>query len=593
MTFDRQGRGRTVAAIAAVVGLVVAIAFVARTLPGRRSPNVLLVTIDTLRASRVGCYGHPNAATPTLDRLAAGGARFERCYAPAPVTRPSHATILTGREPYHHGVRDNLSMALRPEETTLAEVLAAAGYRTAAVVAAQPLASASGLAQGFEVYDEALGPGSIDHFPERRADAVTDAALASLAGLEEGDGWFLWVHYFDPHAEYDPPAELLEGAGDRYDGEVAFVDRELGRLLEAVDLDGTLVVVTADHGEGLGAHGEPTHAYFLYDTTIQVPLILHWPDRIPPGTEVEGMARLVDVGPTILDLAGIDEGPAVDGVSLVEALGGGSTGVRTAYAESFEGLAQYGWRPLRSLRDEEYKLIDWGEGRRELYRTVEDRPERRDLLAGPGAGDERTTEVALRLSRELADLARLRPTADPVAVDLRGRLHLGSIPYGSLAGETTGNRPPADPAAFLQDVNRILRLAADGRHRQALAVIERLRADDEDNPFLLLLAGKMLEAEGDLERARRAYDRLLERRPADPLPWRLTITIRLSLGLFEEVVLRCRASEEESAFRHGSLGYALLRLDRPAEAVVELERAVALDPDSSFYADSLEEARNR
>ena len=258
-------------------------------------PNVLLVTIDTLRADRVGSYGYQAASTPTIDALAARGVRFETSVAHTPLTGPSHASILTGHTPLGHGFRNNSGYVLTPQVKTAAEEFRQAGYRTAAFVSGFPLDRRFGFDRGFELYDDRLPKGNDRRrtpYVERFADATTDAALRWLPTLRPATGpspapWFLWVHYYDPHAPYEPPPDLAERfRASPYDGEVAFVDRQLARLLQAIDASGesarTIVLVTADHGESLGEHGEGTHGIFIYDATLRVPWVMAGP-RVPAG----------------------------------------------------------------------------------------------------------------------------------------------------------------------------------------------------------------------------------------------------------------------------------------------------------------------
>src|SRR5829696_8234609 len=255
-------------------------------------PNFLLVTIDTLRADHLGCYGRQAAMTPTIDNLANRGVRFATAVAHAPLTGPSHGSILTGRTPLGHGFRNNSGFAMHAGVHTAAELLRNAGYRTAAFVSAFPLDRRFGFNRGFDVYDDHLPKGNDRRrtpYVERAADATTDVALRWVDAQPPGTAgapWFLWVHYYDPHAPYEPPPDLARSGLSPYDGEIAFVDRELNRLLQHVsrrgDVARTLTVVTADHGESLGEHGEETHGLFVYDATIRVPWIMAGPG-IPAG----------------------------------------------------------------------------------------------------------------------------------------------------------------------------------------------------------------------------------------------------------------------------------------------------------------------
>ncbi|HEX2484565.1 MAG TPA: sulfatase-like hydrolase/transferase [Myxococcota bacterium] len=352
-----------------------------RVAPAASAPSVVLVSVDTLRADRVGAYGAHAAGTATLDAIAAGGVRFEKAIAAAPITLPSHATLFTGLYPPRHGVRHNGMFRLAPERVTLAERFHDAGFATGAVVGAVVLASRYGLDQGFDHYDDAQGEGraSATGYPERRAEEVTDAALRWLAGVDRP--FFLFVHYYDPHAEYQPPAPFAERfAGRPYEGEVAYVDAQVGRLLEGLRASGrlerTIVAVTSDHGEGLGEHGERTHSYTLYDATLAVPLLVQGPG-VPRGRVVPGVVSLASLAPTLLALAGLPPLADADGRDLAPLFAEGRAD-ETAYAESLATQLDHGWAPLHALRTSLHHYVR--APRPELYDVVADPRERTNLL---------------------------------------------------------------------------------------------------------------------------------------------------------------------------------------------------------------------
>src|SRR3954465_1467078 len=370
-------------AVFALASLVLAVGCRApssRSSPPDR-PNVLLVTIDTLRADHVGCYGYTNASTPTIDALAKRGVRFETAVAHVPLTGPSHASILTGQIPLGHGFRNNSGFTLSPQVKTAAEDFRQAGYRTAGFVSGFPLDRRFGFSRGFDDYDDHLPKGNDRRrtpYVERFADATTDAALRWLEARTTGSGpWFLWVHYYDPHAPYEPPPDLAARfSPSPYDGEIAFVDRELQRLLSAVSTRGdtgrTFTLVTADHGESLGEHGEGTHGLFVYDATLHVPWIMAGPG-IPAGRVVPTVARSIDVLPTLLDYAGLRPPAPMDGRSLRPAADGQSMSDAPAYSESLYPELELGWAPLHAMRLGRFKLID--APRAELYDVLADRGE--------------------------------------------------------------------------------------------------------------------------------------------------------------------------------------------------------------------------
>jgi choline-sulfatase len=352
--------------------------------------NVVLITIDTLRADHLGAYGHTKARTPVMDALAAGGVVFDRAYAASPVTLPSHATLLTGRYPPGHGSRDN-GLRVSPGAPTLATELRTRGFRTAAFVAAFPLDHQFGLNRGFEVYGDHLPRGPDGRIAnERPASQVVDDAIAWLRSIAPPGpsappalpAFFLWVHLFEPHAPYGDPS-TGRPALDRYDDEIATVDREIGRLLGALGpaRGETLIVAAGDHGEAFGEHGEYAHSIFIYDTTLRVPLMISGPG-IAAGVRVPEAVTLADVAPTVMRLAG-GRLSDVDGVDLSPAFGGAALPRRELYAESFAPLLEFGWAPLRSIRSGPWKLI--AAPRPELFDIEKDPGERTDLAASQPA----------------------------------------------------------------------------------------------------------------------------------------------------------------------------------------------------------------
>lgn len=324
-------------------------------------PNVLLITVDTLRADRLGCYGDKGIRTPAIDALAARGVLFARAFAHTPSTLPSHTNILLGMTPNAHGVHDNSNFIVRDDFPTLAEWLKAQGYATGAFVGAFPLDSRFGLVQGFDVYDDNYGSqGPTDMtFVERKADVVVGKALEWLEGRT--GPWFLWIHLFDPHQPYEPPEPFKsQYPGRPYDGEIAFVDSAMGRVfsfLKDGGLEGqTAVIFTADHGESLGEHGESTHGYFAYNATLHVPLILALPGAKP--ALVEANVCHVDVFPTVCGLVGEKEPAGLQGRSLLPLVRGRSIPEKPIYFEALTAFYNRGWAPLRGFIRGREKFMD-------------------------------------------------------------------------------------------------------------------------------------------------------------------------------------------------------------------------------------------
>lgn len=433
--------------------------------------DVILVTIDTLRADRVGAYGSKSGATPTLDALARRGVVVEDAVVHAPQTRPSHASLFTGLLPFQHGLRDNGSPPLGKDIPTLASAMKSAGYATAAFIAAYPVSRSSGLDRGFDLFDDPFG-GDADFLAgsgernERPAREVVDAALAWLARPSTRPR-FVWVHLFEPHYPYEPPPPFDQRyAKSPYDGEVATADAEVKRLFDRHPASASrLLVVTSDHGEGLGDHGEDEHHLFVYDSTIKVPLIFEGVG-LPAGSRVRGQFRGIDLMPTVLELAGVVR-PSVTGVSRALNLRTGAViPDNESYAESLYGSIHFGYAPVRALRVEGFKYIDTPKA--ELYRVASDPAE------GANLADSRAPLVgALRQRlRELhgEDAGKAATTAplDPAAIE-----RLAALGYVGGAAPP----PPVAGSVLPDPKDRV-----DHYHRYARAVNAALLARRRGDP---------------------------------------------------------------------------------------------------------------
>jgi len=525
------------------LGLLLPLALLACAEP-ERVERVVLVSIDTLRADHVGCYGAEAAETPTLDALAARGVRFETAISPAPLTLTSHATLFTGLDPPRHGARHNGYFSLRDEIPTLAEAMHGGGFATAAFVSAFVLDARFGLARGFDLYDDRIGLyGSrrlVVGVESRPANVTVDAALSWLDTAPPR--FLLWLHLFDPHAEYEPPEPYATRfRGRLYDGEVAFADAELGRLLARIDekwgARGTLVLATSDHGESLGEHGEPTHSLGVYDATQRVPLLLAGPG-LPRGRVLhEPLARLADVTPTLLALAGLPALEGIDGESLLPALGPGAA-PRSAWVETLAPQLDFGWSPLLGVRTATHKYVR------------APRPELYDLLTDPGERMNRA-EQEPRLVAELDAFVTARaagsiaPAQRTVTAEERARLEaLGyavsaapsalATPLGVVGGpdpkdelprltplfeamsllaldrphEALARLAPFGPLGFDLEVLRGRAALGAGDFALARAAAARAFALSRQ-PAALVLLGLLAEAEGAPERASHAYQEAL------------------------------------------------------------------------------------
>lgn len=444
--------------------------------------NVLLVTLDTVRADRLGCYGHEAAETPALDALVERGVRFDDAVASAPVTLPSHATILTGLSPLSHGVHDNGRYRLADEHVTLAEVLSSRGYDTCAFIGCFVLDARFGLDQGFDLYDfEVSDEGhrpEMPDFNERSAGHVTDAAVRWLderASSGTNAPFFAWVHYFDPHLPYRSPLQRLTRFGSRpYDAEIAYVDAEFRRLLTRLDelgeRDRTLVVVAGDHGEALGEHGEPTHGMLVYESTVRIPLIISCPSLFDGAYRVDDrVVGLTDIHPTIEDLLGIESAPSIDGMSLLS----DQSVDRGIYIETEMPLSVAGWSPLRGLRTHGHKYIQAPV--REFYDLRTDPAESHNTYS---AGDPTAASLEARLEDLLAAAGEAAGSERELSDEEIERLE--SLGYVQAGGGTGGTLP--DPKAMMSvysDAVRSEQFYGQGRYAEAAdlarSVVDRSR----------------------------------------------------------------------------------------------------------------------
>jgi arylsulfatase A-like enzyme/Flp pilus assembly protein TadD len=485
-------RGFRGVVIAAAVAAVSAAAWW-RLAPRRVAPgelNVIVLTLDTTRADRLGCYGAANAATPNLDRLAEEGVLFERAIAPVPLTLPAHSSIFTGTLPPAHGVRDNGGYVLDPKQETLAELLHGRGWRTGAFVGAFVLDSKWGLDQGFERYVDnfelskykTLSLGDID----RPASDVVDAALPWL-DEHASQRFFAWLHFYDPHSPYTPPEPFRSAFAERpYAGEIAYVDFQIARVLQWLDsrrlADRTIVVAMADHGESLNEHGEGTHGLFVYDATVHVPLIVRAPSLGLRGRRVRSVVRAHDVLPTVLELVGLPAAAGAQGRSLVPLMNGAAEDLNLeAYSESYYARNHYGWSELKALRAGRYKYID--APRAELYDLERDPGETTNLY------DERRTlagQMAAALARIETESGGAAAAA-PAAVDPETRERLAALGYiGSFVDvkPREGERLP-DPKDKIEIFNLMLAAQETVGKESGEGPIERLKRVLAQDPKII------------------------------------------------------------------------------------------------------------
>lgn len=486
---------------------------------GPREANVLLITLDTTRADHLSCYAPGHARTPNLDALAARGARFEHATAQVPLTLPSHACIMTGAYPTVHGLRDMGGFILDKSHPTIASIAEAAGFATAAFVGSRVLAKHFGIAHGFDVYDDNMGgeteegmlPGA---FPERRAGVVTDHALDWLKQNAHRK-FFLWAHFYDPHQPYDPPQPFKrEYAKNPYDGEIAYMDEQVGRLLAGLDqlalTPHTLVIAVGDHGESLGEHGELTHGIFLYDATLHVPLIIAGPD-VPPGRVIGEQVRTIDLHLTVMAFLNLPPSSQAQGVSLWPLIAHG-TPVRSnySYAETLYPRTYMGWSELRAMRTDDWKFILAPHP--ELYNLQRDPGELENLIANhPAEAD--------RLQNQIWTVAGAHARNETVVaapVDEQTRQDLASLGY--VNGGTTreihlgSDAPdPKDRIAVMKTLEAAEIALNAHEYPRAVTLMEQALRQDPGNPLCHVYLAMALERAGQPERAVAVYEAAIAR----------------------------------------------------------------------------------
>lgn len=574
--------------------------------PAPSDSNVVVVTLDTLRADRLGCYGFRGVETPHIDAVAAEGVVFEQATATVPLTLPSHASIFTGLIPPRHGVRDNGGFFVEKERTTLAERLKDGGWTTGAFVGAWVLDSRWGLDQGFDHYSDrfdlskykVVNLGTV----QKKGDEVMGLALEWLEGVKQRK-FFAWVHLYDPHTPYEPPEPFASRyPGQKYLGEVAYTDQVVGRLVSWLKTAGlwdrTILVVLADHGESLGEHGESTHTFFVYDATQHVPLIV----RTPWGDRGRSRAQVstVDVMPTVLDLVGLAPQPGLDGRSLARLVlhpGAESPGV--GYAETYFPRFHYGWQHLRSLRDGKWKYIEAPTP--ELYDVQQDPGETRNVYK---AYSRRAEDLRLRLVELAGDGVQAAPDRDTLDPETLQRL--AALGY-------VGGGPRVDPEALLPDPKDKIGLFGRMGEARALAKEEKLdeavaamRAVIAEDPGIIdahTALGGWLRRLGRPDEAVAAYRRALEIHPENEMALAALADTYRAQGRPDAAIEGYRTALRLEP-RQPQLWYQLatlhLDLGREADAKRTFEEALKHNPNMgsaynslaalAFDRDALEEA---
>lgn len=549
--------------------------------------NVLIVTLDTTRADHLGCYGRTTALTPTLDALAAQGVLFERVYAPAPLTLPSHATMFTGLYPPEHGLRTNGQSRLPEAIPTLAEVLAKSGYATGGFVASFVLDSKFGLDRGFSSYgDDMAGAAPADHALHRyrAGNFVIDEALQWLEGHFQKP-FLCWVHLYDPHSPYQSHPDLFGARfqDNPYDAEIAYVDQQVARLLDFLKqrgiADRTLVVVVGDHGEGLGEHQERKHGKMVYNSTLRVPLLIRMPEVIAPGRRITGSVSLVDLFPTILDAVRITHTAPNHSRSLFPAACGAPLEPRLCYSETDEPFHEAGWSPLRSLTTDSWKYIR--APRRELYDLIRDPAELQNLAM---------TRVAEAdsLEHQLTELEKQMPPRHEASLQLSPReqrtlASLGYVANGQASTAIPHSALPdiKDMMVHFNELDDIHELLEAGSVDIAVEKLQKLVVAAPDYEMAQVILGDALTRQKQFAAAVAQFQAILKRNPESEMAYSHLGDALAAQGKFAEAVKNYQEALQRDPHSDGlqyNLGRTLAQMGRVREAIPHFEAALELDP---------------
>lgn len=599
-------RKRTLIAGAAVLAAAVAVLFVLKPgradfarLRGDRDFNVILVTVDTLRADKIGCYGNPSVRTPAMDALAAGGIRFENCISQTPLTLPAHTTILTGTLPPFHGVRDNGGFVVPTELVTMAETFKARGYDTAAFVAAYVLDSKWGLDQGFDTYFDKFDLSRFDRISlgevQRPGNEVIDEALGWLEKKKDGK-FFAWIHLYDPHTPYTPPEPFQsEYRQNPYLGEIAFTDSQIARLTDYIDGNGLrddlFIVLAADHGESLGEHQESTHGFFVYQGAVHVPLIVSTPFAGLRGVTSGETVGLVDIMPTVCEMAGLPVPAEVQGRSLVPSFfAPGAAPERLAYSETFYPRYHYGWSDLRSVQDARYKLI------------IAPVPELYDLEKDPGE-EKNLVYLEKKVYEDLSARAKtLMDEAEQGAheidlgqVDEETREKLAALGYiGSftdpsrLQGQKLAN--PRDKIGIFNELSKARESGMGGDIDAAVRTIEAIIAEDPTISDAYFSLGNVLYKARRFEDAIASFVKSLELKPDDSFTVINIANSYQALGRFddaEKFVLDYLARGFKDSQLLFLLGNLKVHQGLPEKAIPYFEKTLVDNPRSASSHNAL------
>ncbi|MGB7297550.1 MAG: sulfatase-like hydrolase/transferase [Candidatus Aminicenantales bacterium] len=563
---------------------------------GVEKPNIILMTLDTTRADHLACYGYPDVKTPHLDSLARRGVLFEQAATTSPLTLPAHCSIMTGMYPTYHNVRINGNTALNEEQTTIAEVLSARGYRCGAFIAAFVLDGRWGLNQGFKHYDDQFDLKKYKHIDlgavQRPGNEIMDAALDWLE-KEKDSPFFAWIHLYDPHTPYEPPEPYLSEYGPRglaglYDGEIAFMDEQIGRCLGWLERNGlnknTVLILVGDHGEGLGSHGEGTHGYYIYDYAVHVPFIVVTPFESLQGVRVPSQVRVVDIFPTLMELAAVGPPLETQGRSLLpDMFRPEKEEDGFAYSESMSPNLQFGWSSLHALRTTKYKYIN--APRAELYDLSRDTGEQMNLFA---EYPDVARKMKQALDRHMEETGRDAPAPQAANLDKETMERLSALGYigapvaaKKASAETGPLADPKDKFPVFQAVTAAGELVLEQKYAEAAAKIESALKDEPMIPQALMVLATCYVELGRTEEAKAKLELVLKE-DLESIPALISMAnILLDERKDDDVIALCKQTlslDERNTQAHTLIGEIQMGRLNYSEALPHLERAVEIQP---------------
>ncbi len=554
-----------------------------------KTTNVVLITLDTTRADHLGCYGYESANTSNTDRTARSGVLCEKAFAPTPLTLPSHTSILTGLYPYSAKVHNNGTYVLSESAKTLAEIFGENDYKTAAFLSAFPLDSQYGLDQGFEVYSDDFSKGGRESsifFQERSSYRTTDLATAWLRENKDNP-FFMWIHYFDPHKPYEPPEDYKSRySGNPYDGEIAYMDENMGRLfgiLKELGLKSdTLVVITADHGESLGEHGEDSHGFFTYNSTLYVPLIFSYPGVLPGGKRISVNTSVLDIAPTVTSICNLESSVDFEGIDLLPGIFGKELNRNSPlFFESYLPYENFGWDKLEGVISGKWKFIETAEN--ELYNLEKDWSEENNLADEYSTKEKKLRTKLTEMKKTASDKIKPQKSGHLSGKQARKLKSLGYIGAGSGMGDT-GKKELKDPKKMIEGMKYIKAGEAHFSNEnwdKTITAFEKVLKLDKDNCYALTMTGKAYASKGDEKKAEEFHKRALKEKKGYTQALINLGAVYVTAGRAEKAIKLCKRALEKnptSSLAHANLSFAYQNLGNKEKAFKHLRAAIKYDP---------------